>query len=120
MFQSYCKSALAQQIDMACQYFFSVLEVVVDDFPGIGAVLARPEVVTAIPVVFEVGELVDEFPPTVINTDLYLKEITPYNPEILIEHIAVWRKGIGNIEEWIEENMNLALRSAAILIGEID
>ena len=105
---------------MACQYFFSVLEVGVDDFPSIGTVLARPEVVTAIPVVFEIGELVDEFPPTVINTDLYLKEITPYNPEILIEHIAVRRKGIGYIKEWVKEYVDLALSGTAILIGKIN
>ena len=105
---------------MTSQDFFSIEVIGVFDFPGVGAILARTEVVGAVPVVFEVGELVDEFPPTVINTDLYLKEITPYYPEILIEHIAVWCKGIGNIEEWIEENMNLALRSAAILIGKIN
>jgi hypothetical protein len=67
--QSYSKSALAQQIDVSSQDFFSVLVVGVDDFPGIGAILARSEIVAAIPVVFEVCEFIDEFAPTVIDTD---------------------------------------------------
>jgi hypothetical protein len=70
--QSYSKSALAQQIDMARQDFFSVLVVSIDDFPGIGAILARSEIIAAIPVVFEVCEFINELSPTVVNTDFDL------------------------------------------------
>ena len=72
MLQSYGKSALAQQIDVASQDFFSIEVIGVFDFPGVGAVLARTIVIGAVPVVFEVGELVYEFSPTIIDADFYL------------------------------------------------
>ena len=72
MLQSYGKSALAQQIDVASQDFFSIEVIGVFDFPGVGAVLARTIVIGAVPVVFEVGELVDEFSPAIIDADFYL------------------------------------------------
>jgi hypothetical protein len=72
MLQSYGKSALAQQIDVASQDFFSIEVIGVFDFPGVGAVLARTIVIGTVPVVFEVGELVYEFSPAVIDADFYL------------------------------------------------
>jgi hypothetical protein len=46
---------------------FVVFEVRVFDFPSIRTVLARPEIIGAIPVFFEVIEGVNEFSPTVVN-----------------------------------------------------
>ena len=96
-----------------------VLVVSVFNFPGVGSVLTWAKFVGSIPVVFEVGELVNEFSPAVINTDFYLKVVTAYNSKILIEHVAIRGKGIRDIEKGIKKDIDLTLGCASILIGEI-
>jgi hypothetical protein len=116
MFQSYGNSALAQQVDVPSQYFLSILVIGVFDFPGIGAVLTRTEVVGAVPVVFEVCEFVNELTPTVVNTDFYFEVIAPDYAEILVKHIAVGCKCIRYVKERIKKDMDLTLSGTAILI----
>ncbi len=105
---------------MTSQDFFSIEVVGVFDFPGVGAILARTEVVGAVPVVFEVGEFINEFSPAVIDADFNLQKIAANNSEILIEHIAIRGKCVWYIKEGVKEDIDLALRCAPVLIGKIN
>ena len=82
--------------------------------------MAWTEVVGAVPVVFEVGEFIDEFSPAVIDADFNLQKIAANNSEILIEHIAIRGKCVWNIKEGVKEDIDLTLGCATILIGKKD